>query len=282
MKFCECGFILMQPSFLNECSSYLSYWKILSEDEKEEYVHICDTFKNEEKKTSKDKRIISFPNELSKIVSYIERSEFNKEARCILVGICFCGPILCLNNRQLKFLTCRCKSSINGSFQKLGYVSILCKSKSRDCVTTALPSLKSHPTILRQWSSRFISNSTLICFVPSIINVQMPEILPEDVHEEKRKPRTQKRFVFNSMLSNYLQNSNNDAEIINTDDMQWKTEQITDDLSPMYSLEYENNISTFSNSQCEDEWCDDVFNCYPTDDSYKLEFSFPEWNPIVE
>ena len=265
----------MKPSFLDGCASYLSYWNMLPEDEKEDYLRIIEEFRNEEKKTSKDKRIFSFPNERSKIINFIERSEVNKEVRCILVGICFCGPILCLNNRQLKLLTCRCKSSINGSFQKLGYVSILSKSKSKDCVLAALPSLKAHTTILRQWSSRYVSSNTLLCFIPSIVNIQTPEILPEDVHEEKTKSNHQKQVAFNPLLFKNQQKDeiiNNYEEFINTDNIGWKTEQMTNYLSPMYSLEYE-NISVFNNPQYDAECCDndDLFVFFPTDKSYRLE-----------
>ncbi|KAH0794337.1 hypothetical protein GPJ56_001779 [Histomonas meleagridis] len=274
----------MKPSFLKECQIYENYWKMLSEDEKEEYVRICENFKNEEKKTSKDKRIVSFPNELSILVHFIEQSEFNKEARCVLVGICFCGPILCLNNRQLKNLTCRCKSSINGSFQKLGYVSISCKSKSRDCVITALPSLKCYPILLRQWSSRYVSSNTLICFVPSITNVQMPEIYEEDVHEDKRKQRTKRETVFNPVLyANYVNANANvvPEQLVNADDIKWKTEQITNYLSPMYYFEY-GDISAFNGQQEDENCCEDLFDCYPGDDTFKEEITITEWNPIVD
>ncbi|KAH0792701.1 hypothetical protein GPJ56_003324 [Histomonas meleagridis] len=162
------------------------FWNALSRDDQEEFIRLRTSFHNGQKISSKDRRIVTFSKELNIVLRFLERSEQNQEARCILTGICFVGPIICVNNRQLKAFLSRCKSSINGSFQQLGYVALKTKSKARNCVISALPMLQSHPNILKQWTVRCASDKTKFCFVSSFTNVQMPEILDEDLYDEKQ------------------------------------------------------------------------------------------------
>lgn len=162
------------------------FWNALSREDQDEFMRLRTNFHNGQKISSKDRRIVTFSKELNIVLRFLERSSANLEARCILTGVCFVGPIICVNNRQLKAFLSRCKSSINGSFQQLGYVALKTKSKARNCVISALPMLQNHPNILKQWTVRCASDKTKFCFVSSFTNVQMPEILEEDLYDEKQ------------------------------------------------------------------------------------------------
>jgi hypothetical protein len=126
-----------------------------------------------------------FPRELTTVIEYLERSSDNREARCIVAGVCFAGGLVCVNTQQLKGFLKRCKSSINGSFQQLGYVALRTKAKARNCVLTVLPSLQNDQRVLRQWTVRVVSEEADFCFLSSFTRVALPEITDEDLVQER-------------------------------------------------------------------------------------------------
>ena len=145
------------------------FWDVLTTDEKNEFTQLRSQFRQNLHTSVKDRRVVSFANELRLVLQFIERDELHKEERSILTGVCFAGPFICVNTRQLKTFLCRCKSSINGSFQQMGYVALRTKAKARQCILTLLPPLASEQTILRQWTVRRASDSTDICFLSSFL-----------------------------------------------------------------------------------------------------------------
>lgn len=169
------------------------YWNQISQDDRNEFIRLRTSFYHGQKSSSKDRRIVTFSKELTIVLRYLERSQENMECRCVLTGVCFVGPYVCVNTRQLKTFLGRCKSSINGSFQQLGYVALRTKAKARTCVITALPSLQSNPNILRQWTVRYVSEDTRFCFISSFPHVSMPVIEEDDLYDEK-KARQSKPF----------------------------------------------------------------------------------------
>jgi hypothetical protein len=163
-----------------------SVWLSLSEDDRIEYFRLRSTFQQSPKISSKDRRVVAFPREVQTVLRYIERSQENMEGRCIITGLCFVGAIVCINTRQLKTLLHRCKSSINGSFQQLGYIAFRTKAKARSCAVAALPSLECDQNLLRQWTCRVVSESARVCFVSTFRTVSFPEITEADLLDEVR------------------------------------------------------------------------------------------------
>ena len=163
------------------------YWEMLNETEKNDFLRLKQSFDQGQQVSSKDRRVISFKKELFLVREFIERSKQNYEARCILTGLAFAGPLICVNTRQLKHFLSRCKSSINGSFQQLGYVTLKTKSKAKQCVITVLPSLNNFPNILRQWTVRIVSETSKFCFVSSFPTPKFSfTITDDDIFEERK------------------------------------------------------------------------------------------------
>jgi hypothetical protein len=160
------------------------YWNQLSGDDKSEFLKLRANFRQGQKMSSKDRRVVTFRRELHMVRDYLERSSGNREARCIIAGVCFVGPYVCINTRQLKSFLSRCKSSINGSFQQLGFIALRTKSKAKNCVIAALPSLRNQQDMLRQWTVRWTSEQADFCFVTSFSCFDMPEIAEEDLFDE--------------------------------------------------------------------------------------------------
>jgi hypothetical protein len=166
-------------------------WNQLSSDDQTEFLRIRWTFQDAPKVTSKDRRLQTFPRDLKQVVSFIERSPQNAEARAIVVGLCFVGGIVCINTRQLKDFMARCKSSINGSFQTLGYTLVSTKSKARECCLAAMPALRGHRQVIRQWTARVVREPASHPFVSSFTASGLPEIKPEDLYQQQKMEREQ-------------------------------------------------------------------------------------------
>jgi hypothetical protein len=163
----------------------VGYWNLLSPEDQSEYIRIRTNFHQGEKLSSKDCRIVTFRRELTILMAFLERDRENLEVRCIVAGVCFADGIVCVNTRQLKGLLRRCKSSINGAFQQLGYVALRTRTKTRGCVVGLLPSLQQAPAMIKQWSVRVVTAAADFCFVSSFSAVGLPEIHEEDLLKER-------------------------------------------------------------------------------------------------
>lgn len=175
------------------------YWNKLTQEDKTEFQKLRNHFHQSQKISSKDSRLVSFSNELHTVLKYIEHSEQGRECRTILTGVAFAGPFICVNTRQLKCFLGRCKSSINGSFQQLGYVAIKTKSKARACILAILPSLISDQNILRQWTVRCASEDAKFCFVTSLTSIQLPIVTNDDLNDDHKG--SQQSMLVNSTPS---------------------------------------------------------------------------------
>lgn len=173
-----------------EFPGLVSFWNLLSQDDKDEYYRLKKSFHNGQASnhlqknsiiTNKDQRSPNFYKELAVALNYIERDSYHREERSIICGVAFAGPYICVNTRQLKNFIGRCKSSINGSFQQMGYSALRTKVKARNCVTTVIKLLKSEPTILRQWTVRGASDKAQICFISSFPSNLLPDIAKDDL-----------------------------------------------------------------------------------------------------
>ena len=171
------------PSGLSDTSFA---WKMLSSDDKNEYYRLKQAFFNSEKKTSKDSRVLSFSKELQMIQKYISRSVKNVDYRCLIVGVCFIGDIICINNRQLKVLVNRCKSSINGCLANMGFIAMSNKAKAKKCVISAIPILQNYQLLLKQWTSRCATDKVSAKYGYSMEGIEIPKILKEDLFQDKR------------------------------------------------------------------------------------------------
>jgi hypothetical protein len=138
-------------------------WMTVSQDDRREYLRLRTLFTDQGRQHSKDRRSVSFSQDMLRILRFIERSPIGGEQRSILVGVAFAGPYICVHTRQLKLLIARCKSSININFQNLGYVSV--KSKHSQWIAAILPSLSRDIGLLRQWTVREASPNAQFCFV---------------------------------------------------------------------------------------------------------------------
>lgn len=185
----------------------LSYWNSLSQEDRAEFIKLRNQLHQSQKTSVKDRRLVSFSNEMTSIHAFLERSDVGHEQRSVLAGVAFAGPFICVNTRQLKSFLGRCKSSINGSLQQLGYVAVRTKSKARTCVLSILPSLANEPNLLRQWTVRGASNDAHFCLVSRFQPNPLPTITPDDLNDE-RKPAPAARTGSTTLQTQAQQISN--------------------------------------------------------------------------
>jgi hypothetical protein len=169
----------------------ISYWENMPLKEKTEFIQLRNSFHRNQKTSVKDRRLVSFSNEIQAVLEFTEKNEAYRENKCVLIGAAFAGPFICVNTRQLKTFLGRCKSSINGSFQQLGYVALRTKSKARNCVLSVLPSLAKESNLLRRWSVRYASDDSRVCYISRSMPSCLPEITIEDIIDERKQQSQQ-------------------------------------------------------------------------------------------
>lgn len=201
----------------------IAIWNQLTKEDQIDYIHHRVQFhKQQRSSVGKDSRVASFHKELLAARSYIERREGGKEERSIVCGVCFAGKYICINTRLLKSFLGRCKSSINGSLQQMGYVALRTKTKARNCVLAVMHSLVGDVNNLRQWSVRCASEGAEFTIESSFPDAKLPEINESDLtawdshnseqsHEHKSTPKIQnplksKPQTLNDLLSQYTLN----------------------------------------------------------------------------
>jgi len=198
------------PTKENSPDVPMLFWKMLSADDKKEYLLLKESFQNP---NQKERHHSSIQNDLRLVVNFIERRKDLQEPRSIVSGICFTGSYICVNTSQLKCLLGRCKSSINNLFQQLGYVSG--KTKVRQYILTVLPLLHRDPSLLRQWTMRCAEPNTRpisIIPLPNILDkrnsstsssrnhLPLP-ILGSSLHSPPRQQVQPDNVGFNSPMS---------------------------------------------------------------------------------
>jgi hypothetical protein len=107
-----------------------------------------------DRRNNRNQRLDLFKETLTAIRQYCEKSEENMANRYLVCGICPLSHGLAINIRQLRTLLEKCKSSINGSFQRMGYATFPIKDSVLRDFLSKLPMLKDKINDLREWSVR--------------------------------------------------------------------------------------------------------------------------------
>lgn len=135
--------------------AFPAHWEFLNESDKSEYIAIRTRFHDEIAKSKRGERIDVFVARLKIIRDYIEKEPNDQWKRIIVCGIMFLNDALGINIQQLRILMGKCKSSINGSLQQLGYIA---KPPTHDIdqeITKKVPMLKDDHFQLKKWTIRF-------------------------------------------------------------------------------------------------------------------------------
>jgi hypothetical protein len=136
------------------------YYDILSSSDQKQYDELRSTFSSQMCRNRRGKRLEGFSDMLSSIRTFCIRHNDDDWKRCLVCGVCWLSNGIAINNRQLSLLIDKCKSSINGSLQKMGYSTLQSRSESSSSLCDTIPLLKNNFGELREWSVRLFVAAT--------------------------------------------------------------------------------------------------------------------------
>lgn len=158
---------------------------LLSEKDKMEYFDLKTKLEMKIAKRNRGHRVEDFDSALKSIREYVEKGDSKDMIRSLVCGACWMGNMIAINTRQIRFLINKCKSSINGSLQRLGYLTNPLHAETWKMLQQKLPYLKDNYIELRQWTIRSKSvplpQQTAVPIIPvEIINspIRMAPINP--------------------------------------------------------------------------------------------------------
>ncbi|EAX89551.1 hypothetical protein TVAG_086480 [Trichomonas vaginalis G3] len=136
------------------------YWERLSDTDKLMYVSLRASLSSPNCKNRRNKSAETFREIIDSLKTYVIRGDADDKNRALVCGIYWLKDSIAINTRQLIKILSKCKSSINGSFQQLGYGTIPAGADSCSELIKAFPELKNNFAELRQWTIRQLISAT--------------------------------------------------------------------------------------------------------------------------
>lgn len=118
------------------------------------YMALRTLFYDQAGRSQKGERLDIFKIQLKRIRSYIQRGDEDDWKRSLVCGIFFINGALAINIQQLRFLLGKCKSSINGSFQRLGYIAELQTQDVETTLSAQVPACYRSLCEFKKWTIR--------------------------------------------------------------------------------------------------------------------------------
>lgn len=137
------------------------HWNLLTKADQEHYIYLQKNLSSPACKNRRNHSKETFGNILSTIKKFVQRNDENDWKRALVCGVGWIDNVIAVNTRQLRLLIAKCKSSINGSFQALGYGAVPTSTDTNGTLTNLFPTLKNDFAELRQWSVRQESSKTI-------------------------------------------------------------------------------------------------------------------------
>ena len=130
------------------------YWDKLNDIDKASYILLRQTLSSPVCKNRRNRSAETFQEIIEAIKSFVVRNKEDDINRGLVCGLVWIGNDIAINIRQLRLLLSKCKSSINGSFQMIGYSTIPQNAESTTLLLNTFPFLKNNFGEMRQWTIR--------------------------------------------------------------------------------------------------------------------------------
>ncbi|OHS96650.1 hypothetical protein TRFO_09797 [Tritrichomonas foetus] len=131
-----------------------NYFDQLSNEDKIKYQELKKQLSLPACKNRRNKSNETFQDMVNAIQSFVVRNDENDITRSLVCGIVWLDNGIAINTHQLSIITNKCKSSINGSFQSLGYGTTPTGTESSTEIISKFPFMKKNFGELRQWTVR--------------------------------------------------------------------------------------------------------------------------------
>lgn len=136
------------------------FFGLLNKEDQDNYKKLRLTLSSHLCRNRRGKRIETFREMLLAIQGYCIHRNEDDWKRCLVCGICWIQNSVAINTRQLGLLIDKCKSSINGSLQKMGYNTLQSREESSTYLVEAIPFLVNNYMELREWTVRLFAAAT--------------------------------------------------------------------------------------------------------------------------
>lgn len=183
---------LERLSYLSDTPQYFNY---LSESDKCGYNSLRCMLAKPDRRNRRNQSCESFSEMLQMIKSYIIRNDGHDWTRAIVCGIVWLTYFIMVNTRQLRILLGKCKSSINGSFQSLGYLPAVPNVNDTSNFINTFSLLKDNFSELRTWTFRslptypYTSSKRVSSHLP-FCDSDQPNCLFKTSKKESKKTQT--------------------------------------------------------------------------------------------
>ncbi|EAX92155.1 hypothetical protein TVAG_383280 [Trichomonas vaginalis G3] len=134
------------------------FWDLLTEQDKMSYKYLRQTLASPRCKNRRNRSAKTFNDILEAIKKFVVRGDGRDHDRALVCGVCWLRNSIAINTRQLRLILSKCKSSINGSFQTLGYGTIPNGTESSAELIKYFPEFEGNFNELRQWTVRQLNN----------------------------------------------------------------------------------------------------------------------------
>jgi hypothetical protein len=131
-----------------------AHFEELSEADKRAYERLRISLSAPTCKNRRNKSLEVFRGVVDCIKAFVIGHDDDHWKRALVCGICWFESSIAINTHQLKILTNKCKSSINGLFQSLGYGMVPSGSDAAVPLLTYFPFMRGNFNELRQWTVR--------------------------------------------------------------------------------------------------------------------------------
>ena len=129
-------------------------WELICQNDQEEYLRMRMRFRDAGRKSRKGERLEEFRERLTTIRNYVNSKESEKWKRSIVCGVFFVNHGLAINIQQLMILMGKCKSSINGSLQQLGYATQPTGTRIESYLLETIPFFHENMHQIKKWTIR--------------------------------------------------------------------------------------------------------------------------------
>lgn len=132
------------------------HFELLCDDDRRAYLALQSRFRDSETRSRKGERLDVFMEGLQSIRAFIERDGEGSCLRALVCGVMFLGEQdeLAVNVQKLRVLMGKCKSSLNGSLQRLGYSADPPNPEAQGQLTSHMPFGVGQTAELKKWSVR--------------------------------------------------------------------------------------------------------------------------------
>ena len=184
---------MQQSSQVSTIDNLPNHWQLLSTSDLEAYYSLRKTINSEIGKSRKGERLESFLMKIKQIRNFIERMDQNDWKRSLVCGIVFLSNSIAINIQQLRLLFGKCKSSINGSFQQLGYSALPPGRELSAEFLCRIPLFQHNTSELKKWTIRENISQKMVQ-KQKIFIVPIPQI-PKQYLQPTMTPNNVKKLV---------------------------------------------------------------------------------------